>query len=60
MHLFWLTFDLVVWYHQHVLGNSDLLGETTVPEFLESLSALSVVVERTEAGVTFFVAKAHP
>jgi len=60
MHLFWLTFDLVVWYHHHVLGNSDLLGETTVPEFLKSLSALSVVAERTEAGVTFFVAKAHP
>lgn len=60
MHLFWLTFDLVVWYHQHVLGNSDLLGETTVPEFLKSLNALSVVAERIEAGITFFVAKAHP
>jgi len=60
MHLFWLTFNLVVWYHHHVLGTSPLLGETTVPEFLKSLSALSVVVERTASGPTFFVAKAHP
>jgi len=62
MHLFWLTFNLVVWYHQHVLGNSELLGATTVPEFLKSLSALAVVVERTAASrqVTFFVATAHP
>ena len=60
MHIFWLTFNLVVWYHHHVLGNSDLLGETTVPEFLKSLNALSVVVEHTKSGVTFFVAKAHP
>ncbi len=60
MHLFWLTFNLVVWYHHHVLGNSELLGETTVPELLKNLSALSVVVERIKAGVTFFVAKAHP
>jgi hypothetical protein len=60
MHLFWLTFNLVVWYHQHVLGNSDLLGEVQVPELLKSLNALSVVAERTEAGITLFVAKAHP
>lgn len=60
MHLFWLTFDLVVWYHQHVLGNSDLLGNVQVPEFLKSLNALSVVAERTVTGITLFVAKAHP
>jgi len=60
MHLFWLTFNLVVWYHQHVLGNSDLLGEVQVPELLKSLNALSVVAERTETGITLFVAKAHP
>lgn len=59
MYLFWLTFDLVVWYHQHILGNSNLLGEVKVPGFLKNLSALSVVVERTEDGVTFFTAKAH-
>lgn len=59
MHLFWLTFNLVVWYHHHVLGNSELLGKTTVPEFLKSMSTLSVVTVRTKTGVTFFVAKAH-
>lgn len=59
MHLFWLTFDLIVWYHHHILGDSDLLGEVKVPEFLKSLRGLSVVVERTEAGVTFFAAQAH-
>ncbi|MCP4536618.1 MAG: transposase, partial [Chloroflexi bacterium] len=59
MHLFWLTFNLVVWYHYHVLGNSELLGKTAVPEFLKGISTLSVVTERTEAGITFFVARAH-
>ena len=60
MYLFWLTFNLVVWFHQHVLENSALLGEVTLPEFLKSLSSLSVVVEKTPTGLTFFVAKAHP
>ncbi len=59
MHLFWLTFNLVVWYHHHVLINSDLLGQVKVPEFLNTLSTLSVVVEHIDNDITFFVAKAH-
>jgi hypothetical protein len=60
MHLFWLTFNLIVWYHHHVLNNSDLLGQVKVPEFLNTLSTLSVVAEHSTKGITFFVAKAHP
>jgi hypothetical protein len=59
MHLFWLTFNLVTWYHHHVLGESPLLKEVKVPEFLESLKSLPVVVERIEESTTFFAAQAH-
>lgn len=60
MNLLFLTYNLSLWYHHHVLRELSEFKDMKVPGLMASVGEMHTVVEKMDNEVTFYVANSHP